>query len=287
MHSTSGHPPSAVDLPSGRTARRARRRRSWFSVGALVLSAGLMSAGEPALASADIPAPALAATTSVGVPAPDVHRERALTEADLLVLLTATLQQEYVKDRGELELRLSQPWKTRNVPDEPLTLKILDLPTLGVTPFCIVRFELRTARESLGIWQLPVQARVWRNVWVARSALQRGELIAGAEVARERRDTLPLHESLAEFTAGDVSLAMAEPVQAGAPLLARSVKLRPVLHRGQIAEALVQEGALSITMKVEVLEDGAPGQIIRARNAQSRRDIRGKVLNEQTILVSL
>jgi flagella basal body P-ring formation protein FlgA len=38
---------------------------------------------------------------------------------------------------------------------------------------------------------------------------------------------------------------------------------------------------------VEVLEDGSPGQIVRARNEQSLRDIRGKVLNEQTILVSL
>jgi flagella basal body P-ring formation protein FlgA len=40
-------------------------------------------------------------------------------------------------------------------------------------------------------------------------------------------------------------------------------------------------------MKVEVLEDGAPGQIIRARNPISRRDVSGKVLNEQTILVTL
>ena len=40
-------------------------------------------------------------------------------------------------------------------------------------------------------------------------------------------------------------------------------------------------------MKVEVLEDGAPGQLIRVRNADSRHDIRGKVLDQQTILVAL
>ena len=50
---------------------------------------------------------------------------------------------------------------------------------------------------------------------------------------------------------------------------------------------VLQDGALSITMKVEVLEDGAPGQIIRARNPISRRDVSGKVLNEQTILITL
>jgi flagella basal body P-ring formation protein FlgA len=277
MHSISIHPPSAPGRPAIRGCWRS-------GLGALLLSVGLASADEPA--PANVPAPSLA-EANVAAPAPAVPREHALTEAGLLDLLTATLQQDYVKDKGDLELRLSQPWKTRNVPDEPLSLKVLELPTLGVTPLFIVRFELRTARESIGTWQLPVRARVWRDVWVARSALQRGELIAEADVTRERRDTLPLREPLAEFAAGDTSLAVAEPVPAGAPLLARSVKLCPVLHRGQTAEALLQDGALSITMKVEVLEDGAPGQIIRARNTQSRRDLRGKVLNEQTILVFL
>jgi flagella basal body P-ring formation protein FlgA len=60
-----------------------------------------------------------------------------------------------------------------------------------------------------------------------------------------------------------------------------------VVHRGQTVTALIEDGSLSVEMKVEVLEDGSPGQIVRARNEQSLRDIRGKVLNEQTILVSL
>jgi flagella basal body P-ring formation protein FlgA len=208
-------------------------------------------------------------------------------ESDLLALLTATLQRDYVKDQGQLELRSSQPWKTRMVPDAPLTLKIRDLPTTGVTSFFIVRFELLATNQSLGTWQWPVQARVWREIWVARSAAQRGDLVCDSDLARERRDLLALHEPLAEFAAGDATLEFSESIQAGMPLLARYVKLRPVLHRGQIADAIVQDGALSITMKVEVLEDGAPGQIIRARNSDSRHDIRGKVLDQQTILVSL
>jgi flagella basal body P-ring formation protein FlgA len=40
-------------------------------------------------------------------------------------------------------------------------------------------------------------------------------------------------------------------------------------------------------MKVDVLEDGATGQVIRIRNPQTRRELRGKVQDEQTILISL
>jgi flagella basal body P-ring formation protein FlgA len=65
------------------------------------------------------------------------------------------------------------------------------------------------------------------------------------------------------------------------------VKLRAVIHRGQLANALVQDGALSVTTRVEALEDGAPGQLIHARNPISRHDLSGRVLDNQTILISL
>jgi flagella basal body P-ring formation protein FlgA len=230
----------------------------------------------------------LAVTNWTGAEAVRVSRRtRAFTESDLLILLTATLQQEYVKDKGELELRSTRPWTELNLPAEPLALKILELPTAGVTPAFIVRFELRTAREGLGVWQTSVQARVWREVWVARSALKRGDPLSDVDVARERRDVLAVREAPAEFTSGDPMLELAESVPAGAPLLARSLRLRPVVHRGQTVLALLQDGALSITMKVEVLQDGAPGQIVRARNPVSRRDMVGRVFNEQTILITL
>jgi flagella basal body P-ring formation protein FlgA len=197
------------------------------------------------------------------------------------------LQQDYVKDKGELELHITQPWVTRNFTNEPLALKILELPTMGVTSSFIVRFELFAGDKSVGSWQVPVQAHVWREAWVAHSMLKRGDSIADADLARERRDLLTIHEPLAEFSPGDSTLEIAEPVGVGAPLFARSVKQVPVVHRGQMVTALIDDGSLSVQMKVEVLEDGSPGQIVRARNQQSLRDIRGKVLNEQTILVSL
>jgi flagella basal body P-ring formation protein FlgA len=212
---------------------------------------------------------------------------RILTEVDALALLTATLQTDYVKDRGELELAFTQPWVAPVLPDEPLTVKILELPTMGVTPSFIIRFQLCTATQTVGTWQATVQAHVWREVWVAHSDLQRGTLIGDADVARERRDVLGVHESLAEFSKDDSSLELASQVQAGGLLLARNLEARTVIHRGQMANALLEDGTLSIMMKVEVLEDGAPGQIVRARNPVTQRNLSGKVIDEKTISISL
>jgi flagellar basal body P-ring formation protein FlgA len=240
-------------------------------LGVAGFSVPTLHADEPAVSAASSPAPS----------------EHAFGQAELVAMLTSALQEDYVKEKGELEIRLTQPWAARNISDEPVTVKILEMPTMGVTSSFIVRFELRVADKSVGTWQVPVQAHIWRDAWVAHTMLKRGDSLADADLARERRDMLTIHEPLAEFSPGDGTLQIAEPVGVGAPLFARSIKLIPVVHRGQMVTAVIADGSFSVQMKVEVLEDGSPGQVVRARNQQSLRDIRGKVLNEQTILVSL
>lgn len=227
-------------------------------------------------------AEAIASPAPIAVPA-----VQTFAQTNLVALLTSTLQDEYVKDKGELELHVTMPWTPLQVSNGPVTMKIVEMPTIGVTTAFIVRFELLAADRSLGSWQMPVQAHIWHEAWVAHSMLKRGDALAGADVAREKRDLLTIHEPLAEFSPDDPTLEFAEPVGVGSPIFARSIAPMPVVHRGETVTALVEDGALSIEMKVEVLEDGAPGQIVRARNQQSLRNIRGKVLNEQTILVSL
>jgi len=184
-------------------------------------------------------------------------------------------------------LRFTRPWNTVAIPDDPCTLKVLDLPTAGVSPSFVVRFELRTARETVGAWQVPVQARVWKEVRAARAALKPGQAFDEADFARERRDVLTLREAPLAAVETDVPLEIAEHIPAGAPVYARSVRPRPVIRRGQMVEAQLQDGGLIISLKVEALESGAPGQLVRVRNPQSRKEFRGKIQNENTILVLL
>lgn len=233
-------------------------------------------------------APDLVATHWIGADTVRISRRtHVLNEADILGLLTTTLQQDYVKDRGELELNLTQPWDAPLVPNEPLTVKILELPTVGVTRSFIVRFQLCTATEIAGTWNATLQAHIWRDVWVAHSNLMRGDSLADADVVKDRRDILAAHEPLADFSIGDPTLELAEAVPANGILFAHDIKLKTVIRRGQVADAIVQDGALNITMKVQALEDGAPGQVIHARNPASQHDVTGKVVDEHTIEISL
>jgi flagella basal body P-ring formation protein FlgA len=215
------------------------------------------------------------------------RRARTLGESDILGLLTATLQHDYIKDKGQLELRLSQPWTPLVLPDEPLTLDITELPTAGVVSGFIVRFTLRTGQETLGNWAANLRASVWREVWVSSVQLKRGDPVVLDLLSHERRDILNLHAPLADLAAGEDALEFSEAVPSGVPLLARMVKPRTVVHRGQRADALVQDGALSVSTVVDILDDGAPGDTVHARNTVTHHDLTGTVLNAKTILISL
>ena len=212
---------------------------------------------------------------------------RRLEEAELGSLLTAALNHRCGTEGAEWELQLTRPWTAVTVPDEPLAVEILEPALDHISATCILRFELRAGRRLVGVWQAPVQARLWREVLVARATLQRGHPLSETDFALERRDVLGLRNVLAELPADAAAYSSPRPCPCGVPLTARGVRLRPVVTRGQTADAVVRDGAMMISLKVEVLEEGVPGQMVRVRNPQSRRELRGKVQDERTIAITL
>jgi flagella basal body P-ring formation protein FlgA len=216
-----------------------------------------------------------------------LRRSRAMDETEIRQMLTATLQNDQVRERGELELRFVRPWGPISVPDEPLVLRVVDLPNTGVSGNFIVRCELKAGEEIVGNWQINVNAKIWREVWVARSGLLRGQSLQSADIGQERRDLLACKDALTTLPADMNGFDVAENLSGGTILTARSLKQRPIIKRGKTLDALVQDGALQILVKVEALEDGLPGQIVRVRNLKSRHEFRGKVENEETVSVNL
>ncbi len=215
------------------------------------------------------------------------RRTRQFGEFDLTSLMTSTMQQEYVRDRGELEIHLTRPWTPVDVPDEPLTVKISDLPNGGINPDCAVHCELWNGQERVGRWEVVFHASIWKDVPIAHSALIRGELLKDADVSLERRDVLVLRDAFMNFAHAGDNLQLAENLTAGSPVLNRSVRMRPIIQRGQVVEGIFVEGALTISLKVETLEDGLLGQTIRIRNPKTKRELHGKVQNDQTVFIAL
>ncbi len=216
-----------------------------------------------------------------------LRRTRPLDETEMTGLLASALQRDYVKDLGELELHFGRPWTAVTVPDEPLRLTIGEMPAAGVNPNFVAGFDLWNGPERVGHWQAVLQAKVWRETAVAHSALTRGELLRDADIVMERRDLLNARDALLNISKDDNSLALVENVSAGLPVLNRAVRPRPLVKRGQMVDGVFTQGSLTISLKVEILEDGLQGQTIRVRNPKTMRQLYGKVQNEETVRITL
>lgn len=215
-----------------------------------------------------------------------VRATRTVDEAQIKDLLTAALQADTVKERGELELRIARPWNSLTVPDDTIGVRVVEIPSSGVSVNFICRFDLLVGGETVGTFHQPLQARIWKEIYVARSGLTRGQLVRDADLVLERRDVLSVRDFLTQIPANDPNVELRENVQAGAPLTARVMRLRAVIKRGRMVDALLQDDAMTISVRAEALEDGVPGQYVRLRNVRSKREFKGKVQDEQTVTVA-
>jgi flagella basal body P-ring formation protein FlgA len=215
------------------------------------------------------------------------RRSRQLDEPEMTTLLTAVIQSNYVKNMGELELRFARSWTPLLVPDEPLTVRITEVPTAGLNPDFLAGFELWNGPERIARCQEVLQARIWRQIPVAHSRLERGQLLRDADVTMERRDLLTQRDVVLAIPAENDSLELAESVAVGMPVPNRAVRPRPLIKRGQMIDAIFEDGDLKISLKVESLQDGALGQTVRVLNPKTHRELYGKVQNEESISIAL
>jgi flagella basal body P-ring formation protein FlgA len=188
---------------------------------------------------------------------------------------------------GELELIPTRPLPKISAPaDKTLQLRILYHPGTPMA-YMRIKFSLRTDDEQLGEWTVYYRAKLYRDVWVARSSSQAKKPLDQVDLAKERRDVINVHQTLWQGVKADSKFCLAQGISRGSLIYDRQVKLTPVVKRGQIADAFVQIRSLTVRLKVEVLEDGAPGEMVRIRNLQSKKEIRGVVINEKFIRISL
>ena len=117
----------------------------------------------------------MAATKPQTLPASDLGK---MLELELEALLLP-------KKNGELELIPTRPLPTISVlADKAVQLRVLYHPG---TPMAHMRvkFSLRTDDDQLGEWTVYYRAKLYRDVWVARSSGQAKKTLDQIDLAKE------------------------------------------------------------------------------------------------------
>jgi flagellar basal body P-ring formation protein FlgA len=207
----------------------------------------------------------------------------ALTPAEVLPRLEKQLGDRFSLE-GELKLETATPWGRILVPAD-YDLTIVDYPGGGVSNAFAVRCKLSANGQSLGEFQLPLRAQLWREVWVAEGRLDRGQSIDRSLVVAQKLDVLREHESLLSAEVDPTIYDLAQTVGPGRPLTRRDVSERPVIHKGEVVDVVARQGAFAIRMKALALENGIARELIKMRNLESRKDFTAEVINENQVEV--
>jgi flagella basal body P-ring formation protein FlgA len=120
---------------------------------------------------------------------------------------------------------------------------------------------------------------------VARQAINRGDTITAETVASIRDEVrgVPLRRlPQAVQVVGGRAL---RPVPAGAVLLPGAVTVRRAIEPGDPVTVVARSGDIEVTASLVASDGGEPGDVIRVRNPETRRDLRGRVLSEGRVEV--
>ena len=210
---------------------------------------------------------------------------RAFGSEEVLELLRAELVKSPVFKQGELELELLRPWKTLLVPDSSVELRMvskMNYPTSQTS----LRFQLMDGGIPFGVFSAPVKMSIWKEAWMATGQITRGTLLSKVELEKQRVNTITVRQDLWEGNPSDGRYWFRENISPGRLVYSRAIVMKPVVRRGSLAKAVVSNGAVQVSAKVKVLEDGAPGEAVRVQNIATRKELIGEVLDENTIKIT-
>jgi flagellar basal body P-ring formation protein FlgA len=184
---------------------------------------------------------------------------------------------------GELEVEFIRPWippvRTAGV----WQVVVSEFPAVA-TSTMVVRCRLIADGARVAEPDVMMRAMLWRDVWFARQPLSAGSVFNPSALDTQRIDCLRVHDAL-PASAGDRSFIFGRDIQADRMLTWHDLARRPLVHKGEVVDAIAREGWLTVTMKAMALENGASGDFITVRNLESHKEISAQVVEENQVEV--
>ena len=140
-----------------------------------------------------------------------------------------------------------------------------------------------------GTRKVPVWARVHVEVKeqrvTAAAALHAGDFLSLDQIKLENYQGPPQRDKFILDPAQVDGFLLRCPVQAGAPLLENMLEPPREVNRGDVVNAIVQNGAARLDVQAVAEDSGRKGQIISVRNPRSGRSFHARVAEKGTVVV--
>jgi len=126
---------------------------------------------------------------------------------------------------------------------------------------------------------------VFESVVCTSRNLKKGETVKEDDLYLARRNISHLSPNILTDMSKAVGLIVKHNLKEETCLKEWMLERSPVLDRGDMVTILAESGNLKVTVSGMVLERGYLGELIRVRNAMSKKEIYARVINNSTVVV--
>ena len=210
---------------------------------------------------------------------------RSMERAELIQILEGHFQKALGDERKTVKIREIQGIDPMMVPPGDLSWEVkapLQFSQGGHIPVSLILWA-----EGQKVREVRAQARleVFAEVVVAKNSLRRHQIVEEKDVHLVNRNitqqAADVATDLGEVLGKRVNLS----VNTQEVLRKSMVEVPPLVKRGDRVTLVVENVHFKITCMGEVKEEGRGGDRIKVTNISSKREVYGRVLDSQTVLV--
>ncbi len=136
-------------------------------------------------------------------------------------------------------------------------------------------------------WKIyvPVSVAEFREIVVARVAIQKGKAISPEDLVLERREVSRLGAQPVDRVAPLIGQKARINIKPGTPVTLTMLELPKMVSRGETVTILASAGGIEVRMTGEALADGLSGGTVKVRNLSSNRVVEGEVVGKGLVQV--
>ena len=211
--------------------------------------------------------------------------KKTFSSEQLAMHLSDALTREFPNEQGTFRVTLLRPQAPTSIPEGPIEVSLKGLPTTTLRSRVMLKYELKINGQLIKAESIPTEIQLMKEVLVSTRRLNRGESLSYADFSLEIKDVMGLHRPPLD-PASDLSIyEINYTLIHGTILTHRSIRKKPVVDRGDIVDGWIKRGLLQINLKGEVMEEAAPGQLVRVKNIRTKKYMRGVVQDENSIVI--
>lgn len=209
---------------------------------------------------------------------------RSLESDELLELINQSISQHIGEINGHLEMSLAREWRPVEVPLNAINIELINPESIQLASIVVVKFHITDQDSKLGPYYVQLRCRCLTEVLMGDEGIQRGSKLTPDVVRWATQDVLSLRNPLTRdnFDPEDPYQTV-RSIREGSPILLRDVRRQPLILRRDIVTAILDNGALQISVKALAEEEGYKGDIIRVTNLRSNKEFYARVIRRNVV----